>query len=104
VTKEDGGFTSMGGRLPKPELTVQDVADLVGRDRMVDVIGKAAAGGVDMRSSEMSFPTETLFGRVLQTSPLSRPPSGPLGSGQTTSSHHRHRLQVTKATHLMETR
>jgi hypothetical protein len=40
VTKEDGGFASMGGKLPKPELTVQDIADMVGRNRMVDVIGE----------------------------------------------------------------
>ena len=44
VSKEDGGFTSMGGKLPKTGLTVQDVANLVGRDRMVDVIGEL--GGV----------------------------------------------------------
>lgn len=30
----------MGGKLPKTGLTVQDVANLVGRDRMVDVIGE----------------------------------------------------------------
>ncbi len=39
VTPEDGGFESMGGRLPPPGFTVQDVARLVGPDVVVPVIG-----------------------------------------------------------------
>lgn len=39
VRPEDGGFSSLGGHLPPKDLTVQDVANLVGPDRMVDVIG-----------------------------------------------------------------
>lgn len=39
VRPEDGGFSSLGGHLPPKDLTVQDVANLVGSDRMVDVIG-----------------------------------------------------------------
>ncbi|OWZ77228.1 JmjC domain-containing histone demethylation protein 1 [Cryptococcus neoformans Bt85] len=38
VRPEDGGFSSLGGHLPPKDLTVQDVANLVGPDRMVDVI------------------------------------------------------------------
>lgn len=36
---EDGGLTSMGGQVPPPGLTVDDVSRLVGPQRMVDVIG-----------------------------------------------------------------
>ncbi|KAK6910935.1 hypothetical protein I203_104970 [Kwoniella mangroviensis CBS 8507] len=38
VRPENGGFTSMGGQIPGKDLTVQDVAKLVGPKRMVDVI------------------------------------------------------------------
>uniref|UniRef100_A0A1B9FYQ8 [histone H3]-dimethyl-L-lysine(36) demethylase n=1 Tax=Kwoniella bestiolae CBS 10118 TaxID=1296100 RepID=A0A1B9FYQ8_9TREE len=38
VRPENGGFTSMGGQIPGKDLTVQDVARLVGPKRMVDVI------------------------------------------------------------------
>ncbi|AAW44468.2 conserved hypothetical protein [Cryptococcus deneoformans JEC21] len=38
VRPENGGFSSLGGHLPSKDLTVQDVANLVGPDRMVDVI------------------------------------------------------------------
>lgn len=37
---EDGGFEGLGGKIPGPELTVADVARLVGPNRMVDVIGE----------------------------------------------------------------
>jgi hypothetical protein len=40
VKQEDGGFEAMGGKLPSKDLTVQDVAKLVGGERMVDVIGE----------------------------------------------------------------
>ena len=45
VRPEDGGFESMGGKLPGKEFTVQDVAKLVGPDRSVDVIGKLPRPG-----------------------------------------------------------
>jgi F-box/leucine-rich repeat protein 10/11 len=37
---EDGGFEGLGGKIPGPDLTVADVARLVGPNRMVDVIGE----------------------------------------------------------------
>lgn len=40
VRAEDGGITSMGGKVPDPGLTVDDVSRLVGPQRMVDVIGE----------------------------------------------------------------
>jgi F-box/leucine-rich repeat protein 10/11 len=39
IGPEDGGFESLGGKLPSKDLNVQDIARLVGPDRMVDVIG-----------------------------------------------------------------
>ncbi|WVR09368.1 hypothetical protein IAU60_006434 [Kwoniella sp. DSM 27419] len=36
IGPDDGGFTALGGSLPDPDLTVQDVARLVGPDRPVD--------------------------------------------------------------------
>ncbi|BEI84833.1 hypothetical protein CcaverHIS002_0502340 [Cutaneotrichosporon cavernicola] len=41
VRPEDGGITSMGGKVPDPGLTVDDVSRLVGPHRMVDVIDVA---------------------------------------------------------------
>ncbi|CAK9781731.1 unnamed protein product [Cutaneotrichosporon oleaginosum] len=41
VRPEDGGIASMGGKVPEPGLTVDDVARLVGPQRMVDVIDVA---------------------------------------------------------------
>ncbi|WWC90438.1 uncharacterized protein L201_005373 [Kwoniella dendrophila CBS 6074] len=38
VRSENGGFSSLGGHIPGKDLTVQDVARLVGPKRMVDVI------------------------------------------------------------------
>lgn len=40
VKPENGGIEGMGGKLPGQELTVGDVAEQVGRNRMVDVIGE----------------------------------------------------------------
>jgi F-box/leucine-rich repeat protein 10/11 len=40
VHPDNGGLGAMGGVVPGPELTVDDVADLVGPDKMVDVIGE----------------------------------------------------------------
>lgn len=40
VGPENGGLTSMGGMIPDPSLTVDDVSRLVGPDKLVDVIGK----------------------------------------------------------------
>lgn len=40
IKPEDGGFEGMGGKLPGRDLTVSDVARLVGPDRTVDVIGR----------------------------------------------------------------
>ncbi|WVQ95175.1 hypothetical protein IAU59_002269 [Kwoniella sp. CBS 9459] len=42
VKRKDGGFESMGGNLPGNDLTVQDVAKLVGPERMVPVIDVAS--------------------------------------------------------------
>ncbi|WVF67599.1 hypothetical protein IAT40_002357 [Kwoniella sp. CBS 6097] len=42
VRPEDGGFTSMGGHLPGKDLTVQEVAKLVGPEKMVPVIDVAS--------------------------------------------------------------
>lgn len=39
IKPEDGGFEGLGGRIPGRDFSVQDVARLVGPDRMVDVIG-----------------------------------------------------------------
>lgn len=39
IGAEEGGFESLGGRLPGKDLTVREIARLVGQDRMVDVIG-----------------------------------------------------------------
>ncbi|KAL1407772.1 JmjC domain-containing histone demethylation protein 1 [Vanrija albida] len=41
VTQAEGGLTSMGGMVPDPSLTVDDVARLVGPDKLVDVIDVA---------------------------------------------------------------
>lgn len=41
MTKDDGGFESMGGKLPGANFDVGDVAKLVGETRMVDVIDVA---------------------------------------------------------------
>jgi hypothetical protein len=43
VTPEEGGLESMGGMIPDPSLTVDDVSHLVGPDKMVDVIGESDA-------------------------------------------------------------
>jgi len=40
VHPSNGGLASMGGVIPDPSLTVDDVARLVGPEKMVDVIGK----------------------------------------------------------------
>lgn len=40
VRPENGGLSSMGGEVPGPSLTVDDVSRLVGPNKMVDVIGK----------------------------------------------------------------
>jgi F-box/leucine-rich repeat protein 10/11 len=42
ITKEAGGFSSLGGKIPGDDFTVADVARLVGPDKMVDVIGELA--------------------------------------------------------------
>ena len=39
ITASEGGYASLGGTIPPSNLTVSDVARLVGADRMVDVIG-----------------------------------------------------------------
>lgn len=40
VRPENGGLASMGGKVPGPSLTVDDVSRLVGPEKMVDVIGE----------------------------------------------------------------
>ena len=40
IGPEEGGFESLGGRLPSKDLSVGEIAQLVGPDRMIDVIGK----------------------------------------------------------------
>lgn len=40
VEPENGGLSSLGGKVPDANLTVDDVSRLVGPDKMVDVIGK----------------------------------------------------------------
>lgn len=42
IPRHMGGFTSLGGRLPDLKLGFQDVANLVGRDKVVDVIDVAS--------------------------------------------------------------
>ncbi|RXK37331.1 hypothetical protein M231_05397 [Tremella mesenterica] len=42
IRKSDGGFESMGGRLPSKSLKVGDIVKLVGEDRTVDVIDVAS--------------------------------------------------------------
>ncbi|TXT09207.1 hypothetical protein VHUM_02681 [Vanrija humicola] len=41
VTSSEGGLSSMGGMVPDPSLTVDDVARLVGPEKLVDVIDVA---------------------------------------------------------------
>lgn len=41
VTAAEGGLSSMGGMVPDPDLTVDDVARLVGPEKLVDVIDVA---------------------------------------------------------------
>ena len=43
VSKQDGGIDSMGGKLPAKDLTVADVARLVGPQRTVEVIGSSTS-------------------------------------------------------------
>lgn len=43
VRPEDGGIESMGGKLPDKYLTVADVAEQVGRNHPVDVIGESTS-------------------------------------------------------------
>lgn len=40
VRPENGGLISMGGKVPGPSLTVDDVSRLVGPEKMVDVISE----------------------------------------------------------------
>ncbi|WVQ79596.1 hypothetical protein IAT38_001696 [Cryptococcus sp. DSM 104549] len=42
IRPEDGGFSSLGGHIPGKDFTVQEVARLVGRDKVVDVIDVAS--------------------------------------------------------------
>ncbi len=38
IPKSKGGFSSTGGKLPKADITISEIASLVGKDRVVDVI------------------------------------------------------------------
>lgn len=40
IPREMGGFESLGGKLPAGDLGVKEVAELVGKDVMVPVIGE----------------------------------------------------------------
>lgn len=44
IPKSKGGFTSLGGRIPDPKLSFQDVANLVGREQKLDVVDVATQG------------------------------------------------------------
>ncbi|KAK4689621.1 hypothetical protein P7C73_g484, partial [Tremellales sp. Uapishka_1] len=46
VRPEDGGFASLGGRLPAKGMTVTEIAQLVGKDKIVDVIDVASQSSV----------------------------------------------------------
>jgi len=50
IGPEEGGFESLGGKLPSKDLTVGEIARLVGPDRMVDVIGGRDAFGYILSS------------------------------------------------------
>lgn len=39
INPSNGGYSGLGGSIPPPDITVNDVARLVGPERMVDVIG-----------------------------------------------------------------
>ncbi len=70
----------MGGKLPKSSLTVQDVADMVGRDRMVDVIGERR-----MNSFSVGWISLLTYHNLSQTLQLNHLHNGHLLNGQITS-------------------
>lgn len=58
----------MGGRVPGPSLTVDDVARLVGPSRMCDVIGEFCLNQADPRRRNPAFITVAIveMGRICQ--------------------------------------
>ena len=80
ITPEDGGFASLGGKLPSKDLTVADVARLVGPEHMVDVIGNGilshlGAGANTVQMLQLNHPVNGHYGNGPITSPPSPLPS-----------------------------